>query len=351
MAWVRGHYRRTARGYVRVRAHHRSSPGGELAAIILGVLIAVGYGIYWVVTQVAAIVAANLPIIAGTISAGIGLVAIIYFWRYLRTNSRAKRLKTFTDTLEAVIKDQNSKIEQWTRLEELKKELEALPDDLQQQMPRIYRHLVSMVVDDGRVTPGELATLQAAERVLTLSSKEISSARHEGFMAVYRDAIADGVLTEDEEQSLKQVRDALNIPSSTINEELSMINELKAARQVRESLPNMVQPPVKLKKGEQCYYSTSSTEQKLKSTRSSSQRTFEPIRSGTLFITDQRLLFVAEGTTTIKHADILDLTVDSKNKLLVVTKDGRKTPYYFGTPEPFVTAAHLEKASFIVQTE
>ena len=79
------------------------------------------------------------------------------------------------------------------------------------------------------------------------------------------------------------------------------------------------------------------------------ERELEPVRSGSLYVTSQRLLLVAEGTTNIKTESILDLSIANDGEAVVsLTVDGRKTSYFFAVPEPYVTLAYIERARALV---
>jgi len=71
----------------------------------------------------------------------------------------------------------------------------------------------------------------------------------------------------------------------------------------------------------------------------------EPVRSGDLYVTNERVLLVADGAATIKLSNILDTAVDADSHLLALTVDGRKTPYVFELQEPFVAAAYIKRLS------
>jgi len=69
------------------------------------------------------------------------------------------------------------------------------------------------------------------------------------------------------------------------------------------------------------------------------------LESGDLYVTSERVLLVASGTTTLNLSKILDVAVDADSKILALTVDGRKTPYLLQIQEPFIAAAHIDRVS------
>jgi hypothetical protein len=96
---------------------------------------------------------------------------------------------------------------------------------------------------------------------------------------------------------------------------------------------NSVDVDVKLKRGELCWLSTQVT-----------LRDRKEMRLGIAFVTNKRLLFIADTTVTISLSHMLDVGADPRAGVLRVIKDGRKTPYEFLLEQPLVLLAHLERS-------
>jgi hypothetical protein len=319
--------------------------------IVLGALAAVVYGIYLVVKTVAEFVAANwVEVVIFLAVSTAGLVAGLIIWR-VRAHRRDRSIRRFVEESNKLINDAESTVEAWKSLGPIRGRAEPIPADIMAQFPAAYRHMVATVVDDGHVDEEELARLDAAARTLGIRAEAVAEARRDGFLTVFRDAVSDGELTDEERVSLDQIREALCIPEAAVSSELALVGELAESQAVlRDSLPT-VSTKVKLRKGEMCHFSTRATECKRRVAKSYvvggeriREYEFKAARSGTLFITNKRVLFVAEGTTTVKHEAILDTKVAAEERLLVITKDGRKSPYYFETEKPHVTEAYVRKA-------
>jgi hypothetical protein len=113
-----------------------------------------------------------------------------------------------------------------------------------------------------------------------------------------------------------------------------METQRDAARAIFETARREpVDVDVKLKRGELCWLSTQA-----------SLRDRKEMRSGVVFVTNKRLLFVADTTVSISLSQMLDVGADPHSGVLRVIKDGRKTPYEFTLEQPLVLLAHLERS-------
>jgi len=127
---------------------------------------------------------------------------------------------------------------------------------------------------------------------------------------------------------------------------------LRRAKEIRGGHAEPITPSVKLKASEQCFFEAAFTEKKEKIAWTyvvdgvrHKETELETVRSGDLYITSERVLLVASGTTTLKLSKILDTAVDAESKMLALTVDGRKTPHLLQVREPFVAAAHIDRLS------
>ncbi len=73
---------------------------------------------------------------------------------------------------------------------------------------------------------------------------------------------------------------------------------------------------------------------------------FRPVKTGTLHVTNQRLLFVGDGTTSVRLDKVLQLGLEPRREggeCVGISIDGRKTPYYIDAPDPFVLTAYINR--------
>jgi len=204
----------------------------------------------------------------------------------------------------------------------------------------VYLVALSLVMQDQRVDSDELEYLSQLESLFEIPGEFIAQARIEAFRREYLEAVSDRELTEDEELILGHIRQRLGVPDAAIREELEFLGELREVRAIAESDLPVVETTVKLRKNEICHYHGRGRFLKSKIQRSFQRngqkyqiRGLEMDKEGELLVTNQRLLLVHSGTTSIPIAKILDVEVDWDLKLLTLTKDGAVKPVLLTTPD------------------
>ncbi len=206
-----------------------------------------------------------------------------------------------------------------------------------------YRAAVADVIRDQAVTPQETRRLGLLATAFGLTSDSVHRANLGGFVEAFYALVSDGKLTEDEDVKLAQLPAALGVTEDEIQPYLVKAVQLRRAREVTNA-PELIplSTDVRLKKGESCIYSTPATE-----IRFYSDGDDRPVKCGTLYATSQRLLFLGDGTRTIKYDSILRVGVEAKRsgEALSLAIESRKEPLYFDVPEPFVLAAYIERLS------
>lgn len=333
MPYVRGHYRRP-RG-------SQNALGG-LALFALGGLGVILYGLYLLLLKAIEFAQANaVPLmIVGAVAV---LIPTVIF---VRRSVRRRRIAEYLAAVDEVLYDDIDV----DRLATLRAKAAPLTSEAEDAAEATYRELVAKTVEDRQVTPREQERLAAAERALELSPLQIERARVEGFLQVFNALVADCQLTTSEDETLATLQRALAVPAERISEQLAFADQLRRARQLATSELRPIELPVKLRKGETCFYGAQATERKRVNARTfvrggvrHVEQKYDAERAGMMYVTSERLLLVADGTNSIAKDAILDVAVDTENSLLVVTKDGRKAPYFFETSEPFVAAAIVDR--------
>jgi len=220
------------------------------------------------------------------------------------------------------------------------------PEDRGFEIKKAYLGLTAGIVEDRRTTPEELQLLDQAERLLELPPEFIAGVRADAFRAAYLEAVADHDLSASEERALHHIRQELGIPDEEIARELETVQRLREVRKIREGSLPVVQPGAPLRQSETCHDESPARllkEKNLKSFQRAGQRYkvrgLVIDKEGTLFITNKRLLLVHRGTTSIRLNKILDLEVDYDQNLLMITKDGRRSPVMITTPDAMKSAA------------
>ena len=204
-----------------------------------------------------------------------------------------------------------------------------------------YLNALRVVIEDRRIDPGELKLLRQIERIVRLSPEFVAEARLLAFREIYLEAVADHDLTEEEEQTLAHVREELEIPSSSIQEELETLGQLKEIRDIQEgALPEALSPRPLLE-GEVCHFAG------IGRLIRRGGHGWVPTKDGQghIIITNQRLLVVHQGTTSIPLAEIRVLEVHYDEDLLLIRQEGAKTPICLNTSQALRAGAILATAT------
>lgn len=338
--WTRGSYHQARRGHVYVHEEPRpdgrgsvllGALGGSLALMILG-------GVVLVASERLSLPGGHdAHVAAGVVAAAAALLVwVVYAARHTTARRR------LVAEAYRVCGEQVPPAEELARLGELRAAAEPLPDDVAADVERAYRQLVELIVADGEADDDELARLCATEEALALAPERIRAVRLQGFLDVYDAAIEDGVLTEEEQRSIEQVRAALGVPEALVRKELAFAKQLEWARRAKSEPLRPVPVTFRLREGEQAVHFTSATELEKRDGRGDAP-VWEPVRSGSLYVTTERVVHAAESTVSVPLAHIREAGVEAERKHLTLVRDGRKTPYYFGVSQPYVTLAYLER--------
>jgi hypothetical protein len=362
MTWARAPIRHAPHGQVYLRQPEPAGQGGAAASL------AMAAGFAALVVAVVAIVASDALVMPGTTGqrdaelAGliVAVAAPLFIWALFRIQQRGFRRQLIRAAYRACGEpgdaaardDHEQQAEYQACLDELAAlcaGAEPLPEDLLIELERAYSQLIEIIVADGVVEPHELDRLRRVEAALDLPPERVQAARVQGFLDIYDAAIEDHVLTRDEQDTLDHIRAALEVPESLVKKELAFARQLASARAARHEEPRPVPVAIRLHEGERALHMTTATRTKrvARAVPQGGQRriehVFEPMRAGDLYITSERLLFQAAGKTAIDLADIREVGLEAERKHLMVVRDGRKNPYFFEVPQPFVTQAYLER--------
>ncbi|HEX7048922.1 MAG TPA: hypothetical protein VF188_01820, partial [Longimicrobiales bacterium] len=204
------------------------------------------------------------------------------------------------------------------------------------------------IVDDGAASPDELQMLEQFEAALDLDREFCDAARADAFRGVYMRVVADRELTEEEERALAALQAALRVADDVIAGELDVVHRLAELRRIRAGALPVVEPGIPLREGESCHFAAPARllkERNLRRFQRDRQayrvRGLVVDREGTLLITDQRLLLVHAGSTSVRIDRILDVEVDIDRSLLRIVRDGVKTPMLITTPDAVRAGAVL----------
>lgn len=320
MPFVRAHYRRP-----------RGSKGAEfLALIFLGAIVVVVTAVYEAALIAIAFVKENaVPIGATLLSVVLAICA--YFIRDALRRRSARRFVAEAEEFALNFHAQTSNGSNEVMLADWREKLDRRGDQFRDYLGQLYEGTISDVVADGKVTDEELTHLGRIEAAFALDRREIEALRLKGFLQSFAELVEDGVLTNAAEKVIDHLRVRLRISDHSIRQELDHLVELRQARAIsRGAVLPAVSVAFQLQRGETCHYSCSANLPK---------RPRYAADSGTLFVTNKRLLFVGSTTVTAKIGNIVRCEVDAEQRQLEIALDSRKNPLLFAMDEPYFAAS------------
>lgn len=384
MTFVRGHFRRTRSGYTYVRPSIRRNSSGFGVVAVLGLVVSAALAI--VAAIVRFIVQHWLPIVVILLVSGAVAVGVM-----LTGKLRRRYVTSYLELARLVAHGADGRYDELLRL------ARRIPVDDQHRIigeEEIYTTLIAEILADGEVSDEECARLTRINEVFAFVPHRATEIRQEAFDGFVSWVGID--LTQQQEATLRDVALRLNIPQAHTDRWLSMIaghrseqarqaaiaaeqarqaaiaaerqrqtaleaerarqaalaiereqqaalaaaheqkmqeqrNAANAVHEIERREPERVD--VKLKRGESCWFTTNAC-----------LRDRKMAKIGTCFVTNKRLLFVADTAVSIDLSRMLDVAADPDAGLLRIIKDGRKTPYEFALEQPLVTLAHIERS-------
>lgn len=194
------------------------------------------------------------------------------------------------------------------------------------------------------------------ERILKLkeyikmTDQTFRSVKIRTFVTLFDEYMRDHLLEEEEEKILRNFSTNLELIDSDIQDELSSIELMSQIRKEINSDLSPIPTNIKLQKSEKCFYSSEARllKKKILKTQTIQGVKYKHVgyvieKEGRVHLTDERILMLAEGTSTTKLEKILDVTVIPEANIVEMVVDGRKSPMIFTLPSAVVFGTKIEK--------
>ncbi|CAN5695837.1 hypothetical protein BH23GEM9_BH23GEM9_21510 [soil metagenome] len=117
-----------------------------------------------------------------------------------------------------------------------------------------YQRLLQQALDDGVLTPEEIAELEAVRQEGALSPEEVRMAALAIYRSALRDAAADSRLTDDEDTALRRLQDQLELSERDLGADFDLLNRLRMLARIAEGNLPEVHSPVQLVPDERCHW-------------------------------------------------------------------------------------------------
>jgi hypothetical protein len=275
------------------------------------------------------------------IGAWLVIVAALLIFALTRSG-RARKLAELEAAVAAFLADPSPTEVGAQHISEMREALGTVPQEAQARLEAAYGTAVAEAVADQCITPEEQRRLRLIARACGLTDDAVHRANLGGFTSGLAALVKDARLTAEEDEQLAALRAAFGIADAEVAPLMATVEQLRRARVIEDEEPQSIDAGISLKKGEACYHTAPFTE-----LREYVGEGFRAIKSGTLYVTNERLLLVAGGVTTLKLGKILGAQLAQKSgggQALTLTIDGRKTPLYLDLAEPLIMLAYAKRA-------
>jgi len=338
----------------------------------------------WLLVLIIKVVAAHLVEIAVVVVLVLGGLSLGALLLFATRRIRRQRVDLYLDLCQDFIRHGGSVAP--ATLAMLDKLAQQVPSDAQARLlgeESLFRGVAADVLADGQVDEDETLLLRALEQRFALDPQRAAEIKESAFTGLLP-ALGEGFFDDDEEARLRTVAAGLGVSEEFVQQHLSPLvsrresliqAELRKAeklaaeeRFVAERVAEAARAEIERQRAREREYKMasavleSSVRDKLATpiaTRLTKKeftwfqspaaqverlKSREKRAEGTLLVTNRRVLFVADGTTTLPLSKILDASADLECGLLRLIKDGRKRPYDFEMPSPLVAMAHVDRS-------
>jgi len=117
-----------------------------------------------------------------------------------------------------------------------------------------YQRLLQLALDDGVITPEELAELEAVRQSGDLTPDEVRMAALATYRRALRDAAADARLTPEEDTALRQIQEQLGLREQDLGADYARLSRLRMLARVAAGNMPQVHAPIPLVPDERCHW-------------------------------------------------------------------------------------------------
>jgi hypothetical protein len=158
------------------------------------------------------------------------------------------------------------------------------------------------------------------------------------------------VLTEDQEEEIRELIKKLYLPEDFIFEELQYLDLAASLRDEAEQPTEPIAASIPLVQGETCYAEFEPVRlleervlDRFQKNRIKYRKVGYQIQlEGKMTLTDRRLVITGEGSREYRMNQILDVVTDLEANTIELVVSGRKNPVILTCPKPVVVSARLE---------
>lgn len=151
------------------------------------------------------------------------------------------------------------------KIQEMKLKSEEKERARQEQMKKeaniqILREEMIQLTSDGKLTEGEIKSIEDRKQELGLTDDDIKLAKVTAYATAFNKAVEDSALTEEEENELNNIQEVLQLSDDVIDMNKKILARYRLVREIQNgNMPSLQISNIVLKKGEQVYWSETSS--------------------------------------------------------------------------------------------
>ena len=221
---------------------------------------------------------------------------------------------------------------------------QALSEETAKDIVRAsFSEFLADCAEDDHISLEEQANIHKFEMLVT-DENYTSSAKLEFFQAYYLNAILDHHITENEKNTLIDLATGLKLKGEDISDQFTVIGEIIAAQRLSWPIePININGKLKLQKTEELYYQEDGASTlSRKKIRGTDEYEYHTKKTGTLYVTNRRILLVGEGTSIVRVADITDIEANLDEKRISISKQTAQTPTFFSVSKPIYISTMID---------
>lgn len=194
------------------------------------------------------------------------------------------------------------------------------------------------------------ATHQALDEFVSLNKETINEIRASVLSDIIDEMLEDHLLSQDEEQIVRQMLEQLNLPEMLVARELERLEHFSRIRNEMDRPLKEINPGIPLVRGEVAFEMYDHVRILHERVQKTYQRNnvqyrevgYEIASEGKCILTDRRIIIVSRGSQEYRLNRIVDITADPQGGIVELALSNRNSPLIITVDEPLIFAARLE---------
>ena len=195
------------------------------------------------------------------------------------------------------------------------------------------------------------STLRLLDEQFPAQKETVDHIRASVLGGILDEMLEDHLLSEEEEEAIRQLLEQSNLPESLITLELERLDHYSRIRREIERPLKEIDPKIPLVRGENAYEQFDRVRLLNERVLNRFQRNnvqyrelgYEVDSEGKLILTDRRILIIDRGTREYRLNRLVNVTTDPEAGIVELSLSNRKSPVIITAEEPLVLAARIEK--------